>query len=465
MKSTIRLTVARRPRLVSRNVLSLLAGMTVLATATLAKAKEIGVYVEGPRAKEVREALVDDAPDGVTVAEAQAFHGALAAQGQTTPFGRALDSEGNGHDASIKRVRGAASSIGLAAVLVSQIAKRGGKWRVRLWVVSPSGEEQGPEDVTLDAGADPRGDPELKNTAAEMLAAYKGAASSAESASPVESPAPAESPAPPASEPPASTTSDSAAPGKDYATSKRPRGLLTRSVLEVEVGGGAAGRQFSFNDGITSNLRSYGVGPAALASVGFEFFPWAEDKGLIRDIGLIGSFSRSLFLASSLGGDAGVSIRTVESAIAGGVRFRIHPWGDEGAIIGVSDEYTSQAVTFDSTGVSAVDDQVPATNYQANRTGVDARIPFGRFALRAGAGFRAVLNAGATAQRFRSPSVEGVDAQFGLSMTVVTGWEARLVGDYERYFYSFGPVPGDGYVAGGALDEFYGATLAVAYIF
>ena len=44
-------------------------------------------------------------------------------------------------------------------------------------------------------------------------------------------------------------------------------------------------------------------------------------------------------------------------------------------------------------------------------------------------------------------------------------WEGRLVGDYERYFYSFGPTPGDAYVAGGALDQFFGGRLAIAYVF
>ena len=50
-------------------------------------------------------------------------------------------------------------------------------------------------------------------------------------------------------------------------------------------------------------------------------------------------------------------------------------------------------------------------------------------------------------------------------MSLVRGWEARLVGDYERYFYSFKPEPGDEYVAGGALDQFYGGRLAVAYVY
>ena len=48
---------------------------------------------------------------------------------------------------------------------------------------------------------------------------------------------------------------------------------------------------------------------------------------------------------------------------------------------------------------------------------------------------------------------------------IVSGLEGRIVFDYERYFYAFQPIPGDAYVAGGALDQFFGVRLAVAYIF
>jgi hypothetical protein len=105
-------------------------------------------------------------------------------------------------------------------------------------------------------------------------------------------------------------------------------------------------------------------------------------------------------------------------------------------------------------------------NYAANRLAVDARIPLaGRFAALGAAGFRAVFDAGTLATRFRSPTANGVDFELGVAMSLVRGWEARLVGDYERYFYSFKPEPGDEYVAGGALDQFYGGRLAVAYVY
>ncbi len=143
-----------------------------------------------------------------------------------------------------------------------------------------------------------------------------------------------------------------------------------------------------------------------------------------------------------------------------GIRARIHaPDGDAGLVIGISDSFSSQSFTFDATG-GPIDGQVSGSvSYRANRTAVDARVPLGRFALLGAAGFRAVFDAGQVAARFRSPSVDGVDAEFGVAVSVGSGWEGRLVGDYERYFYSFKPVRGDAFIAGGLLDQFVGGRL------
>jgi hypothetical protein len=40
-----------------------------------------------------------------------------------------------------------------------------------------------------------------------------------------------------------------------------------------------------------------------------------------------------------------------------------------------------------------------------------------------------------------------------------------VIVSYRRFFYSMNPTPGDGYVAGGALDELGGLQASVAYIY
>ncbi|MGA3120485.1 MAG: hypothetical protein ABSF69_06905 [Polyangiaceae bacterium] len=445
--------------------------LMALTTAAWAKGKSVAVYVEGPGAPDVREALVDAVPKGPSVADADSFSQALSAQGQKGPFAKKLDGKGKPHEAAVERIRAAATALGLDAVLVARVSKVKAKRRIRLLVVDASGGEQGLDDVVLDGDSDPRHDSALTGAVGDAFEKYKGAPApeaketkasketkETKEASGEEAEAPADKAAAEAS-PAAEESKDTIA--------HRPRGLISRSLFDVDIGGVAAGRSFDFNDGVSTQagpLRSYSVAPAALFSGNVEFFPLADQSGYLRDIGLIGSFSRSLFLDSSAAG--GLKISTVETAAAGGLRFRIHPWGDTATIIGVSDSYTMQSVTFAATG-TAIDTQVPAVDYRSNRTAVDVRVPFGSFALLGGAGFRAVFAAGGVADRFQDPSVDGVDAELGLAFRFAQGWEARINTDYERYFYSFKPIlmPLSTYIAGGAVDQFFGGGLALAYIF
>ncbi|MDP9152421.1 MAG: hypothetical protein M3O36_21050, partial [Myxococcota bacterium] len=100
-----------------------------------------------------------------------------------------------------------------------------------------------------------------------------------------------------------------------------------------------------------------------------------------------------------------------------------------------------------------------------NRVALDARAPFGRLAGFAALGYRLVLEGGPVEKRFRGSSVNGVDAQIGAGFAVGTGWELRLAAEYDRYFYGFKPRPGDPFVAGGALDQFFAVRLGVACIY
>ena len=437
--------------------LGVLAALVVHSGAAEAAARRVGIYVEGQDALEVREALTAAAPSVVTIVAADAlFRGHPGPQGGL--FAKQLDA--SARDAEVRRIREGSAAIGLDAVLLARVRREGTRRRVRLIVVDRAAGEKDLRDAVEKPGSD-GADAELVSRAHEAFEPY------AEAPEP-----PAVHSTPPPETQPAPKPETRAAPasvnavergdeGRD-SIGRRPQGVFNRSLLVIQVGADAVGRHFDYNDGISDNLRSYNVAPAAMFSAGVEVFPFAGEFGILRDVGLTGSYARSLFLESALAGSNTIS--TVESAYSVGLRLRIHPWGDGGALIGVSDEYAAQSFVFDSAG-APVDGQVPSVDYRANRTAVDVRVPFGSFALLAGAGFRAVLSAGDVGARFRSTSVEGVDGELGASVTLAPGWEARLLLDYERYFYAFQPVPGDGYVAGGALDQFFGGRLAVAYVF
>jgi hypothetical protein len=93
-----------------------------------------------------------------------------------------------------------------------------------------------------------------------------------------------------------------------------------------------------------------------------------------------------------------------------------------------------------------------------------ARLPLGSLALLAAADYLDVTSTGeiGSAARFPRLSVGGVEGKLGMALSLFSPWEARIIFDYRRYFYSFNPQPGDPYIAGGALDEYFTVTAGLA---
>lgn len=459
---------SRSVRLSIRTIIatSVLIALAVLALPriALADANTIAIYVEGPDAEAVRNTLLVALPVGITVAEEAAFRAALAEQGQKGPFGPTLV---DARSKAVAIVRKAAASSGLDAVVVARMAKEKLQRTVTLLYVTaarPSADRDaevvlGPKRSRDDAA-------KLGAFVRNVVEAPKADRQEEKAAPPEKAHAkpPPDQPAPPPTEtrPAQATTEASAHTEQVDSASARPRGDIAHDLFDLEVGGEAAGRHFDYHDALSSNLRSYSVFPAALWTAHAEVFPFADFTGFIRDVGIMGAYSRSLFLSSATSNK--LTLHTVESSYLVGVRVRLRPLGDDGVILGISDGYASQSVEFDS-AQGLLDAQLPAVNCKANRTAVDGRVPFGKVSVLAEVGYRIVFDCGIVAQRFRRSSVGAIDAEVGGALSLARGWEARLVADYERYFYSFKPIPGDGYVAGGALDEFFGARLGLAYIF
>jgi hypothetical protein len=97
--------------------------------------------------------------------------------------------------------------------------------------------------------------------------------------------------------------------------------------------------------------------------------------------------------------------------------------------------------------------------------GADAEIALGRFGVGASAAYLAVSSAGPLADRFKQASVGGVELGGAVSYAVTPSWRAGAQLSYRRFSYSMSAAPGDALVAGGAVDELYGLSGAVAYAF
>jgi hypothetical protein len=452
---------ASRLRFVGR-LLVLVAVITtfgICPQVAFAKEKTVAILVEGVDAEIVRKAVVGAVPHGAAVADNTAFRSSLGEQNVRLPFGRALD--GAARDKTLPRIRKAAAAAGIDGTLIAEVTRSRKGRHVHLLLVATSGASGDLEDdIALDAKPSKDDDEKVASSVGTALVDYRGSPEPEKASAQKEEPTP-EPEGQPAPHPDAQPAADTGP------KEERPHGVVGRDLVEVDLGAGALGRHFGYTTDATSsgNLRSYSVFPAFVVSVSGELYPLADSQGFLRDLGLIGSFSRSLFMRSNV--DNGTTDTTATSYL-GGLRWRTMPAGDGGLQLGISLSYVGQSFGFGSTVSStaaASNAGYPSVSYEAIRPGVDVRVPIGKLAVLAQAGFRAVLSAGDVALRFRGATTTGFDVAGGAAFQFVTGWEARALLDYEGYFYSFGPSSNDLYRAKGALDQLYGGRIAIAAVF
>jgi hypothetical protein len=438
------------------------------ANVAWAKEKTVAVYVEGPGADSIRSAIVAAVPHGIAVADPDAFRSALEDQGLQIPFGKALG--GHQRGATLNRVRKAAAGGGIDAALLAQVSHRKKDRSVLLLLVATSGGSGDLEDEVVLGLRPSRADAsKLGNSVSTALVDYRptGEAKEPEKKEEAEKPESKEEKPEAASDEnaPASENGEAAAAsspeGKDKAgpSWEHPHGSASQSLVSLELGAEAVGRQFGYTNGYTPNLRTYGVFPTPAVSLQAEVYPLADSQTrFLRDVGFIGGYSTTLLLKSTVDNQ---TTSTTGSAYYGGVRVRIHPSDDAGPMFGISLSYVAQAFTFGDTSSGAL----PSVSYQAVRPGLDLRVPIGPAAFLAQAGFRGAFSAGDVALRFHDATTFGIDASIGGAYAVARGWEIRVIGDYERWMYTFTPLSTDEYQAKGAVDNFGGVRLALAGIF
>jgi hypothetical protein len=408
--------------------------------------KPIALYLEGMEPEVVRAAILDALADRFPVVDAATFSQALTREGLRLPVGASLTRQkGN---TSIPKIRNAATATDAEAVLASRTIKVGGSLTATLiWIDPKSPEPKLVKEVALTTDA-------ASNKTA-MIAAL---------GTQLDAYAAAGAPAPKAPAPvgPAVAASPVVAPPPPAPPGGRPHGQVNTAIVVANVAFEIGGRRFEYTDALSPNASSYSVFGVPVPSVGIEVYPAAGTTiPIVRDLGLTMRFSHA-FGISSVTAD-GTSVSTGWTRLGGGLRARFHPGGRAGPMIGVSGGIDYLQFNFDATG--AINDSAPAVTYASLRAGLDGRIPFWKMALLLDFGYDGPLSAGAVHDRFRDSSVGGVDAGAGLALVLGSGFELRLRGHYTRYFYKFHPIPGDAYVAGGALDEFLGVGLGVAYAY
>ncbi|MEP7119811.1 MAG: hypothetical protein ABJE95_02830 [Byssovorax sp.] len=430
---------------------TILAWIAVLAAIVLApasafaagSAKAVAIYVEGNDADTVRGAVLSIVPERLRIIDPAVFSDALGKEGQRGSFGPAL-TQARQREKALGRLRKAAAAVGADAVIAARSRKNGpGGLVVAVMLLDQiPGDLAVDEDVTLPSGSDAK-KAALSNALGSHLEQLAGPKAESKAVA-------------------TKTTDTPVAPPPVDASPSREKNQMSTALFTASLSFEIGGRRFAYSDPITPNTRDYDVFGAPMPAVAVEVYPGAGTRiPLLKDLGLTGSFSRAFGISSAT--KSGTKLGTTWMRAGGGLRARFRPGSNEGPVIGVDGGISFTSFTFDGSATLAT--STPDVSYVALRGGLDARIPFWRMALLLDAGYDGALSAGAVHDRFKGPTVGGLDAGAGFAILIASGFEARLTGRYTRYFYSFDPVPGDAYVAGGALDELFSFGIGVAYAY
>jgi len=431
------------------------------ALAAPAKSKGIVLIVEGADVDYVRRELGESIPQGTQVQDGNEFTAALASQGVRGSLADALANPKT-RKPTLASVRKALKQVGAAGALSAR-AKKVGKAGAReirvVLVVRGQAEPMVEENIALAKGE--RAPAQLTPLLSVPLQDLNSAPPPADE--------PEDKPGKTAKKDDADDTTPSAetsvsSTDRDVVQKKRGPVNANNAMVVVEAGPELGYRRMEYNQPLFGGLRAYLAPAVAMGAVGLQLYPLASSgTPVAKDIGLVARYSTALAFESKTK-DGTHTATGSWSRYAVGVRGRILA-GDkpDAPQVGLEGTYGDWKFTF--TGDDPVVYDVPAVDYHYLRGGLDARIPFGPAALLASAGYLHVLSSGDFGDKFPHASIAGVDVKVGGSYALTPMLELRGTATYTRIFSTLNPVPGDVWVAGGALDQYVVGDVAVAALF
>ena len=282
--------------------------------------------------------------------------------------------------------------------------------------------------------------------------------------------------------PVASSTRDEPAPAKEEdepkpKAKKKPRKDERPAAVDIEVDFRVVHRSFSYNDVLPNDprgdLRDYTLQAGPGVGIKFQYYPGAHfTAGVGAQFGIDFEWERLFKIDSTRRDAAGEeqSFPTESQQFLIGLRWR-YPKGrwEPSVVLG----YGVHRFSFGVSGppVPGEDNTagVPSVKYEFVRLGGGFRVEIGKqklFILGASIAFRGTFSVGGIGTNvwFPEAKANGMDALLMMGFALPKGFEIRLSGDYRRYGFDLNPVPGEApYVAGGALDQYFGGALGVAW--
>lgn len=225
-------------------------------------------------------------------------------------------------------------------------------------------------------------------------------------------------------------------------------------------------RRLRYNDDLYRLMRTYTLQLGPAVRFDGRWYPGAHvGDGFYAHIGLEFAYERAFGIDSKRAD--GETFPTTSRAWHVGLRGRV-PFGDHEASLGIG--YGLHSFVVEAAGPSQpgreIIPQVPGVTYRFVRIQGE-----GRFALVGGlratvrAAWLQLVDLGGVESEIWFPraSAGGIEAEILVGYELDAGLEIRLGFDVRRYFFSMNPEVGDPFIAGGALDQYLGYTLGVAY--
>lgn len=241
------------------------------------------------------------------------------------------------------------------------------------------------------------------------------------------------------------------------------------AAVDIEVDFRLIHRDFQYQDDIRGDLRDYTLDFGPGMGVKFQYYPGAHfTAGVGAQFGIDFEWE-SLFKFNSTNPN-GQQFPTQSQQFLVGARWRypITRWEPFVAL-----DYGVHTFEIGVSGppVPGEDNTpgVPSVRYQFVRIAGGFRVGIGKkelFIVGASVGFRGVFSLGGISSEIWFPEAKanGMDAMLMIGFALPKGFEIRLGGDYRRYWFDLNPVPPDPpRLAGGAIDQYWGASAGLAW--
>jgi hypothetical protein len=235
------------------------------------------------------------------------------------------------------------------------------------------------------------------------------------------------------------------------------------NALDINIGARFGTRSFAYSDPFPG-LRKYGMSLSPNLRLAVRWYPVAHfNDSALSNIGL--DLRGELLVGVTSKNRSGQKFETSAHSLGVGVRGRL-PFRtfEFGAVVG----YGVHAFSLDST--SKADPDVPDASYGFLRAGLDARWTFyDPLYASVQAAYLFGLSHGEIEDRvwFPHTSGDGVEAELALGGLISRSIGVEAAFGLQRYFMSFDPEPrdpgvrGPGRVAGGAIDQYISARVAM----